>query len=52
MDSEGDTANGAFDILATRPGESVVIEVETGRSDTKENLSKIAHAGFDGIVLP
>jgi Holliday junction resolvase-like predicted endonuclease len=43
--------NGAVDILATRPGESVVIEVETGKSDTKENLTKIAHAGFDRIVL-
>jgi energy-coupling factor transporter ATP-binding protein EcfA2/Holliday junction resolvase-like predicted endonuclease len=43
--------NGAVDILATRSGESVVIEVETGKSDTKENLTKIAHAGFDRIVL-
>lgn len=43
--------NGAVDTLATRPGESVVVEVETGRSDTKENLAKIAHAGFDRIVL-
>lgn len=43
--------NGAVDILATRPGESVVVEIETGKSDTKENLTKIAHAGFDRIVL-
>ena len=35
----------------SRPGESVVIEVETGKSDTKENLTKIARAGFDRIVL-
>ena len=43
--------NGAVDILATRPGETVVVEIETGKSDTKENLRKIAHAGFDRIVL-
>ncbi len=43
--------NGAVDILATRPGETVAVEIETGKSDTKENLTKIAHAGFDRIVL-
>ena len=43
--------NGAVDILATRPGQTVVIEIETGRSDTKENLTKIAHADFDRVVL-
>jgi len=43
--------NGAVDILATRPGEKVVVEIETGKSDTKENLTKIAHAGFDRVVL-
>ena len=43
--------NGAVDILATRPGETVAVEVETGRSDIQENLSKIAHAGFDRIVV-
>ena len=43
--------NGAVDILATRPGEAVAVEIETGKSDTKENLTKIAHAGFDRIVL-
>ena len=43
--------NGAVDILATRPGETVAVEIETGKSDTNENLTKIAHAGFDRIVL-
>jgi len=43
--------NGAVDILATRPGETVVVEIETGKSDTKENLAKIAHAGVDRVVL-
>jgi hypothetical protein len=37
--------------LATRPGETVAVEIETGRSDTSENLAKIAHADFDRIVL-
>jgi hypothetical protein len=43
--------NGAVDILARRPGEKVAVEIETGKSDTKENLTKIAHAGFDRVVL-
>lgn len=43
--------NGAIDILATRPGEKVAVEVETGKSDVKENVAKIRHAGFDRIVL-
>jgi hypothetical protein len=43
--------NGAVDILATRPGEMVAVEIETGKSDTMENLTKIAHADFDRIVL-
>ncbi len=43
--------NGAIDILATRPGEKVAVEVETGKSDVKQNVAKIRHAGFDRIVL-
>ena len=43
--------NGAIDILATRPGEQVAVEVETGKSNIKENLNKIKDAGFDRIVL-
>lgn len=43
--------NGAIDILATKPGEKVAVEVETGKSDVKENIAKIRHAGFDRIVL-
>ena len=42
---------GAVDILATRPGEKVAVEVETGKSNIKENLNKIKGAGFDRIVL-
>ena len=43
--------NGAVDVLAQRPGEKVAVEIETGKSDTKENLTKIAHADFDRVVL-
>lgn len=43
--------NGAVDILATKPGQTVAVEVETGKSNTKDNLNKIKHAGFDRVVL-
>jgi len=43
--------NGAIDILATRPGEKVAVEIETGKSNIKENLNKITGAGFDRIIL-
>ena len=43
--------NGAIDILAERPGERVAVEVETGKSDIAENLTKIRHADFDRVVL-
>jgi len=43
--------NGAVDVLAQRPGEKVAVEIETGKSNTKENLTKIAHADFDRVVL-
>jgi energy-coupling factor transporter ATP-binding protein EcfA2 len=43
--------NGAVDILAKKPGQTVAIEVETGKSNTRENLDKIKSAGFDRIVL-
>ena len=43
--------NGAVDVLAKRPGEKIAVEIETGKSNTKENLTKIAHADFDRVVL-
>jgi len=43
--------NGAIDVLATKPGEQIAIEVETGKSNIKENLKKIARADVDRIVL-
>lgn len=43
--------NGAVDLLAERPGERVAVEIETGKSDIKANLTKIRNAGFDRGVL-
>jgi uroporphyrinogen-III synthase len=38
-------------VLAERPGERVAIEIETGKSDIKANLTKLQGAGFDRIVF-
>jgi len=43
--------NGAVDILAERPGERVAIEVETGKSDIRTNLSNVQKGSFDRVVL-
>jgi hypothetical protein len=43
--------NGAIDLLAVRPGQSIAIEVETGKSDIKSNLSHIKRSGFDKMIL-
>jgi hypothetical protein len=43
--------NGAIDVLATKPGEKVAIEIETGKSNVKSNLNKVKGAGFDRVVL-
>ena len=43
--------NGAIDVMAQRSGQKIAIEVETGKSDIKENLRKIKNAGFDRIVF-
>ena len=43
--------NGAVDIMAKKPGRKVAVEVETGKSNTKENLRKIKNVGFDRVVL-
>lgn len=42
---------GAVDILASRPGERVAVEVETGKSDIKQNLEKVSNSGFDRVVF-
>ena len=43
--------DGNIDLLAERPGERVAVEVETGKSDIKENLAKLQKAGFDRIIF-
>ena len=43
--------NGAVDLLADRPGERIAIEVETGKSDIRANLTKIKKGNFDRVVL-
>ncbi len=43
--------DGFVDIVATRPGERVAIEIETGKSDIKMNLRNALAAGFDRIIL-
>ena len=43
--------NGAVDLLAERPGETIAIEVETGKSDIKTNLANIRRADFDRVVF-
>ena len=43
--------NGTVDLLAERPGERVAVEVETGKSDVKENLAKLRGKAFDRIVV-
>ena len=39
--------NGTVDLLAQRPNQRVAVEIETGKSDVKENLAKTLKAGFD-----
>ena len=43
--------NGIVDLLATRGGQRIAVEVETGKSNVSENLRKTQRAGFDRVVL-
>jgi hypothetical protein len=43
--------NGNIDLLAERSGERISVEIETGKSDIRENIQKLRGAGFDRIVL-
>jgi hypothetical protein len=43
--------DGFVDVLAEDDRQRIAIEVETGQSDVRENLNKLAGAGFDRIVL-
>jgi len=41
---------GAVDILATKEGKSLAVEVETGKSDAVSNIKKDLEAGFDEVI--
>ena len=43
--------NGFIDLLAERPGERLSIEIETGKSNIKENIKKLRRADFDRVIL-
>lgn len=43
--------NGAVDILASRPGQRIAIEVETGKSDLAANLKNAKKGGFDRLIV-
>jgi Holliday junction resolvase-like predicted endonuclease len=43
--------NGTIDLLAERPGERAAVEVETGKSDIKENIEKLREKGFDRVIF-
>ena len=43
--------NGAVDILAEKNQDRIAVEIETGKSDIKQNLAKIQHADFAQIIL-
>ena len=38
--------NGAIDILGIKPGEKIAIEIETGKSDVKQNLLHMKKRDF------
>ncbi len=40
-----------IDVVATRNGTRVAFEIETGKSNIKENLAKISKPGFDRVAL-
>lgn len=43
--------NGAVDLLAQKTNERIAVEIETGKSDIKANITKTQKAGFDRIIL-
>lgn len=43
--------DGFVDVVAERGGTRLAIEIETGKSDIRANICKLASAGFDRIVL-
>ena len=43
--------NGAIDLLATKPGEKIAIEVETGKSNIKANIQNMQKGRFDRQLM-
>jgi len=43
--------NGAVDVLAEKDQDRIAVEIETGKSDIAQNISKIQHADFNRIIL-
>ena len=43
--------DGRVDLCATRGSERLAVEIETGAGDTKENVRKVLHDGFTGLVV-
>jgi hypothetical protein len=43
--------NGAIDLLAVKPGEKIAIEVETGKSNIKQNLLHLKKKDFDKLIM-
>lgn len=41
----------AVDLVATRGNERIAIEIETGKSDVKENIRKCKEAGFEEVKI-
>ncbi len=37
--------------MATKGEERIAIEIETGKSDIKENVRKCKEAGFEKVIL-
>ena len=42
---------GAVDMVATRSGERIAVEIETGKSDAAHNVEKCLRIGFPRIVV-
>ena len=40
-----------MDLVATKGGKRIAIEIETGKSDEKENIRKCKEAGFDDFIV-
>jgi hypothetical protein len=43
--------DGFIDVLAVNGSETLAVEIETGRSDIRKNVTKLQEAGYERIVL-